>query len=179
MKQLKPRNSVLSFYTGTDGTYASVKPKDKSAARLQAYCLVATSMGHIGVISPLDLHTTVMYSKVGLNVDAQKTLWAEHYSVERVFAAKPKHFVHWAGHDDDGYIVLELESADLTELNTVLQKQFGLTSSFPDYRPHVTIVNKAYAKGGVELAQQTVDRLNGMRMPNTLLFTGLRVEDLA
>lgn len=178
MKILTPKHAELAFYSGKDGTYASVKPTDASAARLQAFCIVAKSMGFEKVTSPLDLHVTVMYSQVGLNHDYQLDLWSKYFSVEKVFSADVGDFTHWAGHDDEGYLVLELKSTALTELNGLLRDKYGLKSSFPDYKAHVTIATDAYVNGSPDKAEACCERLNSMRKPATLNFCGLRVEDL-
>lgn len=175
IKQLK----VTAYYTGGEGTYASVMPTSQSAVYLKMCCDIARDMGFEGATSPFDMHVTVIHSKKGLMLAEQHVAWASGYfGVNQVFDAKPKHFTHWAGHDETGYLVLELDSPELAEVNSFLRNTFDLPVSFDEYKAHLTIVTDAYTKGGEAAVEKLIAALNQIPMPQQLLFQGLRIEDL-
>ena len=178
-KQIK-RLPVTAFYTGDNGTYCSVLPTTATTDFLRAMCTVLETAG-FEPHTPLNFHVTVIHSKTGMALKEQQDAWAA-LQADAVFRAIPKHVTHWSGHNDTGYIVLELDAPELAEIHQFLKTTFDLETSFPDYRAHITLVEDAYKKGDDDnLAVQTiVNKLNQMlgTNPTPLTFTGIRMEDL-
>lgn len=175
IKQLK----VTAYYTGDSGTYASVMPTSQSSIYLKACCDIARDMGYEGATSPFDMHVTVIHSKKGLSLAEQHAAWSSGYfGVNQEFSTKPKHFTHWAGHDDTGYLVLELDAPELAKINGWLRSNFDLPVSFDEYKAHLTIVTDAYTKGGADAVEKLIAELNKIPMPDEIKFQGLRIEDL-
>lgn len=175
IKQLK----VTAYYTGKEGTYSSVMPTSQSAVYLKACCDIARDMGFEGATSPFDMHVTVIHSKKGLTLAEQHAAWNSGiFGVNQQYDATPKHFTHWAGHDETGYLVLELDSPELSKVNKWLRDTFDMPVSFDEYKAHLTIVTDAYAKGGTDAVEKLIAELNKIPMPDTLTFQGLRIEDL-
>ena len=180
MKVLKP--AVASMYTGK-GTYMSVRPHFSAIPFLQSLSNIIASAGFTP-LAPYSWHMTLIYSKEGqLSFDDQVRCMVEgHLVAERKFAVFVKGFTHWAGHNNEGYIVLEMESPELSVVNAWLQSTFNLPTTFPDYKPHISLVYEAY-KNGVPAADALVKSLNaslesigGMRAP--MVLTGLTAEDI-
>jgi hypothetical protein len=176
MRQLKTMQQVTAYYTGGNGTYCSVAPTAEAQAWITKICEHARLMG-FDATGPLDQHVTVLHSKRGLTLSEQNELPLAGLNASRRFNVKPKEFIHWEGHDSEGYVVLELESPELTAVNAWLRSTFNMPVSFDDYRPHVTIATNAYSNSR-EYAQSLCDELNRLPRPENLVFTGLRVEDL-
>lgn len=168
---------VLSYYNGEDGTYCSVLPNRVTRDWLLSACAEAASCGCV-VTAPGELHTTVIHSTRGLNLTEQHQAHDAHdLSASRDFAATAGKFIHWAGHDDTGYVVFEVDSPELTELNSWLRSTFDMPVSFDDYLAHVSIVTDAYAEGEASAAE-LVEKLNALPRPERLGFTGFRMENL-
>jgi hypothetical protein len=173
MKRLK----VLSYYDGNAGTYCSVKPYGVSQQWLMDVCARAQYLGFLAT-TPLELHLTVIHSEKGLSLPQQHRAYNEQdLGVARTFESIPAQFVHWAGHDNTGYVVLELESPALSQLNSWFRTTFNMPVSFDEYRAHVSIVTDAYSSG-IDPAQRLVDLLNSTPKPANLDFMGLRIENL-
>jgi hypothetical protein len=172
IRQLK----ATAYYTGTSGTYASAQPTAETSQYIQQCCEKASWMG-FKATGPLDQHTTVIHSKKGLDWQQQHDLWMNGFNASRVFDATVKGFTHWAGHNDKGYVVMEIDCPELQLVNAWLRKTYDLPVSFDEYRPHVTIVEDAYVNS-VAYAEQLIEELNKIPKPLSMAFTGLRVEDL-
>lgn len=184
MRVLKPvvtakmPSAITAQYKGDNGTYCSVVPRLITQAWIAALCERAQWMGFTAT-GPLDQHVTVVHSKKSLTVPQQNQIPMAGYSADAEFIAQPHKFTHWAGHDGDGFVVLELNSPKLSALNSWMRKTFDLPVSFDEYRAHVTIATDAYSNS-VEYAQQLCEELEKIELilPH-LEFTGLRVEDLS
>lgn len=123
-------------FSGQSGLYASVVPVYGTR---DLWSRLTDTFKKFEVIpEPEDeLHVTLMYSR-------------EHapdvFHLENMFAdplhsihAKPSRLEYWNGHDNDGYVVLHLESEDLHRRHAHY-KEIGCTHSFEDYAPHMTVV---------------------------------------
>jgi len=172
LKRLK----VLSYYTGDSGTYMSVMPGAEAMKFIKQCGDVAEDKG-LKANSPLNAHVTVVYSKSSLSHAEQVTLLDNGFNAKHLFEATVTGFTHWGGHDDSGYIVMELDCPELTKYNTWLRQTFDLPVSFDEYKAHITIAEDAYVNG-IDTAQQVVDALNWLDFPTTVTLTGLKVEDL-
>lgn len=170
------RLKVLSYYTGNSGTYMSVMPSAAGMFFIKQCGEVAAAEG-LAPNSPLNAHVTVVYSKSSLAHHEQVSLLNNGFDSKHLFEATVKGFTHWGGHDNSGYIVMELDCPALTSYNTWLRETFDLPVSFDEYRAHITIAEDAYAKGE-DVAQRIVDSLNWLDFPTTVTLTGLKIEDL-
>lgn len=154
----KPLNSMSS------GTYICVLPDKESKLKLAK---ISAALGHpISSAEVEELHSTVMYSKgnfpKGLPLERKR------------FGAKVSGLEFWAGHDNDGYVVLTLDAPDLVARNRFWSEQ-GLTHSFEDYSPHVTLFAK------IEKTTDLVAKINALGrkvVGTTLVFDQEQVEGL-
>lgn len=180
MKLLKPSSLRMlketAYYSGDNGTYASVMPSAEASAYIQTVCEKAKALG-FDATGPLDQHVTVIHSKKGLTPEQQEECWLNGFTASRTFTATIKGFTHWGGHNDSGYVVLEVDCPELTKLNGWLRQTYDLPVSFDDYKAHITIAQDAY-KVSADYADKLTKRLNGIARPKYLTFTGLRIEDL-
>ena len=123
----------LEVYTAENGFYAWTQPDLKSVKKLTEF------LSPLKIAKPMDLHTTLMYSKTpitGLTVGATKS------QVNKAFRATAQvlELVWWAGHDDTGYLVARVDNKVLKTLHEKW-KRLGAVSTFPDYEAHLTLAN--------------------------------------
>lgn len=110
------------------GTYVCVLPNAMSKIRLLQ---IGRLLG-FDLRGDLDeLHSTLMYSRGHFPFDDRVDPRLEH-------PATITDIEFWPGHDNEGYLVLTLESQSLQERHRSWLDQ-GLVHSFPDYLPHVTL----------------------------------------
>lgn len=154
----KPLNSKSS------GTYVCALPDNKSRTKLVH---ISSALGHpISVEESEDLHSTVIYSKGAF---PSKFDFSRQY-----FGAKITGLEFWDGHDNDGYVVVTLDSPDLTAENR-RWTTLGLKHSFEDYTPHVTLFSKI---DKTEDLIQRINRLTSKVAGTTLIFDQLQLEGL-
>lgn len=127
--------STNTGYTGEHGLYSAVEPTPESVEAITKLCKLA---GFEGLED--DLHCTLMYSP-DATIPEDVAL---KYSQED-YIADVKGFNWWAGHDNDGYLVLELDSAELSAENNRFRAA-GAKPTFEEYRPHITLKNKFWFK---------------------------------
>ena len=97
-----------------------------------------------------DYHCTVMHSPYrGISEAVARVM----VSREPEFIVEPNGIVWWPGHNNKGYLVLQLFSAALFEFHKRF-KRAGARSTFPDYRPHITLAE------GVKLVGELEARVN-------------------
>ena len=166
-KRATPGQSVKSFksfvneraepYTGTHGFYSWVNLSTDSLEDILKYFPELSFTPE----ELLDLHVTVMYSKVAIlpyyviNVDHSFFTETNAIGVE-----------YWDGHDDDGYLVVKIESSDLQRLHSKW-KQCGAVPTFSDYTPHMTL--KTPFKKNDDLVKKLDERVKNIPLNLTLL----------
>lgn len=81
------------------------------------------------------------------------------------FRVEGNKLVYWTGHNGKTYLVLELESEDLQELH---QKwvDLGFKHSFPEYRPHMTLMKNFDPEGKDDL----IEKINGFLQTNPIVL---------
>lgn len=154
----RPLNSMSS------GTYVCVLPDKESKLKLAK---ISAALGHpIPIAEVEDLHSTVMYSKGS---------FPRELSLPRKrFGAKVVGLEFWDGHNNDGYVVVILDSPDLVARNRFWTAQ-GLKHSFDDYTPHVTLFSK------IEKTPELVNKINAVSkkaIGTTLVFDQEQIEGL-
>jgi hypothetical protein len=150
-------------YTGNAGLYASVKLTTESRASLNELCKAA----QFGDLTD-EAHCTVMYSS-----DKAIPLGkACDYSLPAYKATATK-FTWWAGHDNAGYLTLQIGSDSLQDEHARLKK-FGCKHSFDDYKPHVTI-QTPIAK--ISNGKLRYGNMILKRQPLELVFDNQSIED--
>ncbi len=93
-----------------------------------------------------DYHCTVMHSPYrGISEAVARVM----VSREPEFIAESSGIVWWPGHNNKGYLVLQLFSAALFEFHKRF-KRAGARSTFPDYRPHITLAEGVKLVGELE-----------------------------
>jgi len=112
------------------GVYISVQPTEITKNNIIKY-MEKYLQGED--TQPIDeLHCTISYSP-------QKHT-GEVFSDEYTALATPKHFSLF--NDDNSTLVLELESQLLDERHNYFKTKYGLVDTYPEYKPHITIVPK-------------------------------------
>ena len=124
----------LSGYTGVDDCYAKIVPTFQCVERIK-HALKALPNADALPLDELerDPHVTLIYSR-----ETPVSIPAIAYPIKGSPKAKIIDIVYWEGHDKDGYVVLKLDSPDLTKFNQMFIHA-GATHSFPDYTPHMTL----------------------------------------
>lgn len=149
-------------YTATNGVYVAMTPI--SGAR-KVFNVAKDALMRVGIkpASLEDYHVTVVWSEKSPDPEIVYRMLQETQPCK----AQVKQVVSWEGHDKDGYVVLELESADLKRRHAEWLKA-GASHSFPDYRAHVTLAHKL----DLNKAQPAVDELNAYfkKHPAVIIF---------
>ncbi len=167
MKLQAASRLAASYHADERGTYASVVPT--RAVRNTLHELINRYVKDGDRTGLWDLHSTVVWSKSSIGEPQQHTLSRE-YSVETRFTAKPLEVVVWAGHDNENYLVLLLDSPDLVHANQRML-ELGLPPANFDYKPHLTLAKR------VSPDFNTSDLNMAIRTLSTITFSGFRLED--
>jgi 2'-5' RNA ligase len=172
--------SELSFYKGTGGTYACVKPTQETMHALEApFKLLGSLFGQGACLPPMEWHVTVMYDKHHTLEPANVHEQFPMLGADMVFDATADGFEWWPGHNNKGYLVLTLFSDALSDLHELVKSHLELEHSFDDYTAHVTFAEKFLTNGITnQQAEDAVTRLNQLQLP-PLHFGALRFEDIA
>lgn len=113
-------------YTGTKGLYSAVTLDSTGTS------YVAGIAKALGLDIPADkLHCTVMYSP-------EKCPKTAECDAAKTYSATVNKIDHWAGHDEKGYLTLQLSSPGLAAEHARLKK-LGCESTYEEYKPHVTL----------------------------------------
>lgn len=107
-----------------------------------------------------DLHCTVLFSK--------EPAWVDLPTVDKDsrYTAVATELLHWAGSNNDGYIVLKLISPEITHLH-YLFRQRGLNPTFPTYNPHVSLVHPV---PDISLYKTIMEELNQSLKTNPIVL---------
>lgn len=129
-------------YTGNDGFYSSVTPKEKS----KMFILKLIDLIRLDEqINPDTLHVTVMYSYQAVS-DSQHA--------QTTYKGKIKGVTYWK---EPKALVLLLDSPALQEEHKYWQ-ELGAQHTYPNYTPHVTLyigdLSPEQAKNCLELNQK-------------------------
>ena len=82
-----------------------------------------------------DLHCTIIYSdKPVANIEIPT------FNKDGRYHAMATEVVHWPGHDNDGYLVVKLQSEDLNTIHAKF-RDAGIVPNFADYNPHISLVH--------------------------------------
>lgn len=146
----------------SSGTYVCVLPDEESTATL-------LRIGdYLGIkVDSSELHCTLSYAK-GCFPKQAKT------SKARRFSARIAGLQFWDGHDNDGYLVVMLDSLSLIQRNQYWAAH-GLKHSFDDYSPHVTLVSKLDKTPELITA---MDKTSRVFINRTLVFNNETIEGL-
>lgn len=157
---------IESRYKAQKGSYLSVVPDAASYEYLVSFLVEAAPALPGGRLSvPADLHCTVMFAPDSvLNAEQQFAVMRACTS----FRAVARQLTCWQGGDGDSYIVLELDCPELKEFHAWLRSDFGMTPSFDDYRPHITLVSSLPACPPGSYPVKPVE----------IILSGLRIEDI-
>lgn len=143
------------------GAYVSVTPDNDGIRTLSEIAIT------LGVVTDVDkLHCTLSYARDC--VPTARAVPTLH------FGAKVAGLEFWDGHDNDGYLVVILDSPDLVARNRYWTEQ-GLKHSFDDYTPHSTLIHKIDKTPDLVARMGKVSRLAYGR---TLTFVNETIEGL-
>lgn len=111
------------------GTYVSVKPIQADVDKLYDWIGQNTDI----TSNPKDsYHVTVIYSRTPCP-DVEK------YDFNLPITANITGWKKLGKTADDHFLVLTLESEDLNRINSDLMRDYGATSDFPTYIPHISV----------------------------------------
>lgn len=86
-----------------------------------------------------DPHLTVIWSRIALGRSDVKSI-----AVAKRFDAHVNGVSYWGGHNNVGYVVLNIHSSDILELHELLVK-LGASHSFDSFEPHITVATNVGA----------------------------------
>lgn len=81
-----------------------------------------------------DPHLTVIWSRIALNRNDILSVCPRG----RRYGAFVTGVTYWSGHNNVGYVVLNIDSSDIQELHELLIK-LGAQHSFNSFEPHITV----------------------------------------
>lgn len=131
-----------------EGLYSAVDLHPESHKLLNDF-----TIRNFGKDLPKDVHCTVMYSTKSIDNNIAKQFSKNLYN------GYAKKFEYWDGHDNAGYLVLKLESDDLSSEHKRL-KENGCKPTFDSYSPHITIqtpIEKQKAQKMVDIGNNDLD----------------------
>lgn len=128
-----------------DGLYVWVDPDESGVLVIQGILAGAP----FDTVNSTEYHATVLYHKGALPAGAIMP----H---DRVCHARITELVIWKAHDGESIIVALLDSPALQGVHASLLAQ-GLTHSFPEFSPHVTVGKHVVSNAAVRL---WLDRIN-------------------
>jgi hypothetical protein len=129
-------------YSGQNGLYSCVTPDDEAKEVLSVLT---------GILDfepePDKYHCTVMYSETPIPIDQAVV------DDTQEFRAELTHAKHIEGHDNKGYVIVNLKCPELCAEHERF-KQLGATPTFDDYMPHITLYS------GVDLTPDMKDKIH-------------------
>ena len=136
-----------------DGLYVWVDPDESGILVIQAILAGAP----FDTVNSTEYHATVLYHKGALPIGAIMP----H---DRVCHARITELVIWEAHDGESIIVALLDSPALQSVHASLRAQ-GLTHSYPEFSPHVTVGKRVVSNAATRL---WLDRVNSALASNTV-----------
>ena len=159
--------------TGNGTTYACAVPTRDTVSRL-----LRVVDGTFPPFDPAELrdeaHCTLVYSKKAGIDPGRLAVGPGQLSLE----ARMIRVEYWDGHNNTGYVVLKLDSPDMTALHRRFVEA-GAKHSFDDYTPHLTIGAKVGEK--TPEMERWLKRVNGVvagAKDFVLEFDAVRAEDI-
>lgn len=149
-----------------EGLYSSVKPTTESRDELDKFLDKC-----FGIKCRDDVHATVMYSTKSIDTNL-----AKQYS-KNVYSAYPKEFQYWDGHDNSGYLVLKIDSDDLSQEHDRLVSH-GCKPTFSPYSAHITIIHPIDKEDGVKKANIGNNELGNLLKRIELKFNNQKLDTL-
>jgi hypothetical protein len=121
-----------------DGLYVSVNPSlSGKFFKFYEFCSDILRSKGLPVYPPLELHATLVYSQDSPSVEACNHL----VDPERHFDGVVTGTEMYEGHDNDGYLVLLIDSPSLQKRHKQW-KEIGASHSFDAYKCHITLCSK-------------------------------------
>jgi len=182
MKDLTLRTQKLetsAFLKPEQGLYISVMPSAASVRNLEPVINVLHSFG-VSYTGMPNLHVTVLYSSTSVS-DLDQLYKTAEIDPTNIYIANVDKFEYWAGHKNQGVLVLKLNSPQLEKVHYKLRKE-GYKVNFPDYQAHMTFVDDLHDQGFNEKrSKQLVKILNGQLsgVLNKLELTGMKAESVS
>jgi hypothetical protein len=175
-QRLKENPSIdFSRFSGNAGMYVKlvpVKGKEKRAVTdliLQQIPCPVRPGDYLD-----DAHITVIWSRVPVR---KSEILGVCDAVCQRFPASVVGADYWPGHDNVGYLVLNVKSDGLVNLHDILVK-LGAQHSFPTYEPHITLAAKIGAL--TPRLGYWLEQVNSalQRRPLPLMFSSVSFSDL-
>ena len=146
------------------GTYIWINPTSESAFDIR----VLAGSAPFEVVSANELHCTLMYS-----TDVQNYRHLLDSLSNSIIRANIVDCVEWVDNNESSYIVLLLDSQPLLNLHSKWSS-FGLTHSYPEFIPHISIGAKiAPSKTVASYVDQLSKRIKEFPITITLQNEGL------
>ncbi len=179
MKELITKASSLvtsSFVRKGDGLYVSVVP---SAASIDIVYPAIQSIMDIGLsyTGLPNLHVTVIYSSTTVK-DVDAMYRSAEIDPAKKYLAVIERFEYWAGHKNQGVLVLKMKSPALEAVHYSLRED-GFEVNYPDYQAHMTFIDDLHEQGfDEEKSKKLLQFLNSTfsLAGKTLELTGMKAE---
>lgn len=126
--------TLYEFINHSNGTYTCVKPTLETNAKILEYVNKYELQKYGTCLPAHEYHTTIVYSKVPVPS-------LEELSPEFPIKAQFKNFSLFGEEKD--VLVAELHCSELQNLFNLSIKR-GATSDWPDYKPHLTLVEDVH-----------------------------------
>ena len=163
--------SLDSFFSGEHGCYVYCVPEEFPIKEA-----VVKAFPELAVVADADLHCTIMCSPEGTpDNDSAFNLLDD----TKEFIASAGKLTYWPGHDEAGYLVLQLVSSDLPNRHSQW-KSLGCIPTFPSYDPHVTLASKFEVPENFEarIAEFNEYLANYDVAAKKLIFSNEHIEDI-
>jgi hypothetical protein len=138
-----------------EGLYVWVDPDESATLVIQALIDGAPFKTE----NSTEFHATVLYH---LGAMPEGAAMPADYPCQ----ARITELIVWPDKYGTGTVVALLDSQDLQAIHAALLQQ-GLTHSFPDFRPHVTVGTKVQSSAALRL---WLDKLNGVLATNSVFI---------
>jgi hypothetical protein len=168
---------VEASLSGDEGCYISVLPDRGAVWWLTKLRDMLPRDLHRHAHVDADFHSTVLYTKDNIDHHAVHNVGGLDPSI--VYKAEPREVVYWNGHKNQGVIVLTLKCAELERLHYFLRNQFGVSATFDEYVPHITLCSDFGEIDKKELSKILKDMNRYIQDAKPLNLCGIRAEDVS
>ncbi len=179
MRDLTAKTDKLekaAFLKEDTGLYVSVIPTAAAIRNMQPIIDAIQSFG-LSYTGMPNLHVTVIYSSTSVK-DLDQLYKSAEIDPSLMFVANIVKFEYWEGHKNQGVLVLKLKCPQLETVHYALRED-GYKVSYPDYQPHMTLIDNLHEQGYKEKkAKQLVQILNSqLQAINPRIdLTGMKAE---
>lgn len=167
-----------AFLEEDKGLYISVIPTAASTRNLQPLIDTISSFG-LNYTGLPNLHVTVIYSSTSVK-DLDALYKNSEIDPSNIYVANIDKFEYWAGHKNQGVLVLRLTCPQLTKIHMELREE-GYKVNYKNYQAHMTFIDDLHAQGySDKRAKQLARILNSqiVGISPRVELTGMKAESV-